>query len=509
MSTPQDLLGAELSLTVEAAALSGKTLSRLPDGRVVWLKGMLSVGDTGRFVITKTRSKSAEASLIELTERSSSRVEPFCPHVERCGGCPWQAISDEQQLRSLSDDLDRALSRAVGCERGVIDWSEPFVSAERAWRHTARLHLNGRSGELKLGFYGEDGLLSLDRCPTFAPTLNEGLAQLNATLLPQLKAQAEALKGTLRLSAARGACTGTASLELSEPINKPLAEQLEALMPALLGACQALHGLHLSYQLIERAASARQSSQGSKQGKGSGRDRSAKGKRGRGHKSRGSDSPSLKPKLKRVERSWGEAFNELVSPHPAQAFMQAHQEGNEALIAEVLRRVKGARSALELYAGSGNLSVALAERGGLEELSCVESDERALKALESLALERGLRGVKTVKRDLRDPPDALLKQFLSGRFEHLILDPPRAGAKELIERLAELALSGEAGSGPNPITYISCHPAALARDLERLVSAGWRLERARLFHLFPHTGHAELCVTLTRGQEASKEASLA
>jgi 23S rRNA (uracil1939-C5)-methyltransferase len=193
--------------------------------------------------------------------------------------------------------------------------------------------------------------------------------------------------------------------------------------------------------------------------------------------------------------------------------MQAHQEGNLALIEEVVARVEGAQAVLELYAGSGNLSLAIAEAQHMRSklssdgeecspsLCCVEGNERALASLQALAKERDLKGVQTLMRDLRTPPHALLQSFIEGGFDHLVLDPPRAGAKELIEALCllnEELNEQNAQAKPLPITYISCHPAALARDLQTLGSAGWRMRQARLFHLFPHTGHAEVCVTLSR-----------
>lgn len=476
------LIGAELSLTVEAAALSGKTLSHLPDGRVVWLSGALCIGDLGLFKLTKLRKKSAEAELIQLTQPATERADPFCPHLTRCGGCPWQAIPNTLQVQTLSTDLDRSLSRAAGVEPGALKWGASFMSEERAWRHTARLHLEGRAGDLRLGFYGAEGVFQLDQCPTFAPTLNLALGCLRAELLPRLSALDVRLKAELRLSAGREARTGTASLSLKTPLSPAQAHSVESALQACLERGEGLHGLHLSYRLTEeRARPARHPKAREKK-----RDRAPLHAQQRGGL---------------IQRRWGTPHNHLTTPHPAQGFMQAHQEGNEALVADVVQRAQGARSILELYAGSGNLSFALAEQSPERPMLCVEGDEEATRSLKLLAQERGLRQLKTRCLDLRQAPEELLVSFLSAEHELLILDPPRAGAREVIARLAELALTqpkliplGHRAE----ITYISCHPAALARDVQTLVEAGWSLQRARLFHLFPHTGHAEVCVTLSR-----------
>ena len=79
-----------------------------------------------------------------------------------------------------------------------------------------------------------------------------------------------------------------------------------------------------------------------------------------------------------------------------------------------------------------------------------------------------------------------------GEFEVLVIDPPRAGAKRVIA-----ALSATPIPSLRKIIYISCHPAAAARDLAMLTEAGWELERVRLFHIFPHSGHGELLFVLS------------
>ena len=163
--------------------------------------------------------------------------------------------------------------------------------------------------------------------------------------------------------------------------------------------------------------------------------------------------------------------------------MQAHQEGNRALVEEVIASTKGALKILELYSGSGNLSVPLALANSDRTLTCIEYDPDATRSLQELADTHHLK-IKTLTHSINQLPDGL--------FDHIVLDPPRAGAKHLIPSLSKASV--------NAITYVSCHPAALARDITGLVEGGWHVNSARIFHLFPHTGHAEVCVKLTRHQ---------
>lgn len=480
MSSLQDQVGSVLTLTVEAAALNGKTLSRLSDGRVVWLKGVLCIGDQGLFRLTKLKRKSAEAELVDLLKPATQRVEPFCPNIDQCGGCPWQAMPQELQLQTLSEDLDRSLSMATGQTQGTLHWNQSYWSETRAWRHTCRLHLKGRAKTLKIGFYGSEGVFKLDHCPTFTPTLNLTLKEVQNDVMPRLATLDVELDGELRLSTGQHARTGTASFVVKSYLSSAQAHTFEQSLQAWLERSEAVHGIHFSYRLNHQHSLNSRSTRHQKKAK--------------------AVSESNSSTAKWIEKSWGTPYNHLGTPHPAKAFMQAHQEGNQALIEEVLKRAQNKHSILELYAGSGNLSIALAEQDPTRNLMCVEGDQMAIDTLKMIAKERGFSKLKTSCLNLKQVPDELLEAFLMGSYQQLILDPPRAGAKELIERLAQLAQ--EMTSFPSEhhaeITYISCHPAALSRDIHTLVNAGWILKNARLFDLFPHTGHAELCVSLSR-----------
>ncbi|MEE2645419.1 MAG: hypothetical protein VYD19_10835 [Myxococcota bacterium] len=182
--------------------------------------------------------------------------------------------------------------------------------------------------------------------------------------------------------------------------------------------------------------------------------------------------------------SWGLPENMLSSsPHPAEAFMQAHQEGNEALIETVLNACEMEQGMLlDYYAGAGNFSLPLARRG--HQVTAVELSSTAMNALQAQA---DLEGLPLTCRSSGD------EQLPPGDFKHLVLDPPRAGAQRLIEALAEAT-----PSSLRQICYVSCHPATAIRDLKRLIALGWSITMLRLFHLFPHSGHGELFIQLRR-----------
>jgi len=166
-------------------------------------------------------------------------------------------------------------------------------------------------------------------------------------------------------------------------------------------------------------------------------------------------------------------------PHPAGSFVQAHRPGNARLVAAVVAALGDAERVLELYAGSGNFTFALAARGVA--VTAVESDPSAVRALRDEARRRDFE-VDVRRGDAAVPP-------ASGHRVALV-DPPRAGAREAVRALHQ--------AGVARIAYVSCNPATLARDVDWLRPRGWRVSSARAFDLFPHTGHVEVLAVLDR-----------
>ncbi len=152
---------------------------------------------------------------------------------------------------------------------------------------------------------------------------------------------------------------------------------------------------------------------------------------------------------------------------------------NHFLIDEMIEAVAGGESgrlALDLFAGVGLFARALARH--FEKVVAVESDPAAARDLDiNLAADRPT--AQTANCDAQ--------KFLNGWQETpdlVVLDPPRVGVEpRALERLAELE--------PGHVTYVSCDPATLARDLERLTRAGYRLAGLELFDVFPETFHIE------------------
>lgn len=163
---------------------------------------------------------------------------------------------------------------------------------------------------------------------------------------------------------------------------------------------------------------------------------------------------------------------------PIGAFLQATAEGEAALVAAVRETVGDATVIADLFAGLGTFALALSGK--------VYAAEGARDA--ALALKAAGRGLFVDHRDLFRRP---LDVTELNRFEAVVLDPPRAGAKELAPHLA-------ASSVPR-LAYVSCNPNTFARDARELAGGGYRLDRVRPVGQFLWSTHVELAAAFSRG----------
>lgn len=167
-------------------------------------------------------------------------------------------------------------------------------------------------------------------------------------------------------------------------------------------------------------------------------------------------------------------------------FFQANPALHAALVESVARAAGRGALAVELYAGCGFFTLALAR--GFERVIAVEADPAAVADLRHNLARAGARGVEVVHERVEV---ALTRSLAAVRPDAVALDPPRTG----LPRGAAAALCARA---PERIAYLSCDPATLARDLAALVAGGFALEAVEAFDLFPQTPHVEVLASLRR-----------
>lgn len=396
------------------------------EGRAVFVP-FGAPGDLVRVRLSEPHARWARAELIEVLEPGAARRLPACPLAGRCGGCPWQQVDYAAQLAAKREILGRALRR-------VAPPTIEFVAApeELHYRRRVRLHWQRGPSGFRLGFRGwrSRELIDVEACPLLVPALGRALGRLRAAL-----AVGPVASGTL----------------------------------AVLAGAE--HACHFSLRVARGGAA------GGAPWRGDGwlGDGIVGGlvteANGATH-ALGLPDVALDPRGLRAH---------------AACFTQAHAAQDAALAARVqaLSAVAAGRAVLELYAGCGNLTAALGQHAA--SVLAVESDAAAVallgrnRARIGAALELRAQGAAEAVRELAAQRAV---------FPLILLDPPREGARELIEGLAQL--------GAERILYVSCDPLTLARDLSALAPQGYRATSVVALDTMPQTHHFEVLAALER-----------
>ncbi|MBR2431675.1 MAG: 23S rRNA (uracil(1939)-C(5))-methyltransferase RlmD, partial [Clostridia bacterium] len=179
----------------------------------------------------------------------------------------------------------------------------------------------------------------------------------------------------------------------------------------------------------------------------------------------------------------------------APSFYQVNHGATELLYAKAreLAELDKGDVLLDLFCGIGSIGLSMAEDAG--ELIGIEIVQSAVECAKENAAHAGLTNAKFFAGDAAETENLLSKaESALGRKikpDVIILDPPRAGCDERLVRFA-------ASLSPKRIVYISCNPTTLARDVKRFAESGYSCDTVFGFDLFPHTGHVESVVCLTR-----------
>ncbi len=173
---------------------------------------------------------------------------------------------------------------------------------------------------------------------------------------------------------------------------------------------------------------------------------------------------------------------------PIGSFLQATSDGEAALVSAVRQAISGAPRVADLFAGLGTFALSIDGQ-----VTAAEASREAILSLK-LAAARSGKTLDAQHRDLyRRPLDVA---ELAG-FDAVILDPPRAGAQDQVEQLAQSAVPR--------IAYVSCNPATFARDAEILAGGGYGLEWVHPVGQFRWSTHVELAASFSRTRPACRE----
>ncbi|UUR08542.1 class I SAM-dependent RNA methyltransferase [Sphingomonas glaciei] len=348
------------------------------------------------------------------------RQVPPCRHFPECGGCQLQHIDDEAYTAYLIERVSGALAQ----HQLASDIREPHLSPPRT-RRRATLRAMKAGGRVLLGFNAEKSNRIID------------LAECHI-LRPELFALLQPLRRLLGLLLAP---------KRTAEIHMTLVDQGVDL---LLKGVKA-EGFEAAQGLVDFA--------------------------GEHRLARLSLDEGLGPEARWEPQPATVTLSGRPVPLPIAAFLQATEDGEQALVAAVLEAVGTPASSADLFAGIGTFALALPGR-----VLAAEASRDAV-----LALKRAAFTIAAQHRDLYRRP--LMADELAG-LNAVVLDPPRSGAEAQVEQLA-------ASTVPR-IAYVSCNPATFAKDAAVLVSGGYRLDWVRPVGQFRWSTHVELAAAFSR-----------
>jgi 23S rRNA (uracil1939-C5)-methyltransferase len=411
-------------------------------GKVIFVEDALP-GERVSYEVKKKKKNWEAGRMVTLQRASSMRVEPRCEHFGYCGGCSMQHLEPTAQVamkqRTLEDNLWH-LSK-VKAENIM----RPMYGPTWGYRFRARLSVRhvAKKGTVLVGFHERASAFVADIkfCHILPPHLGGMLMPLRELIgslsiydqVPQIEVAVgeESTALVLRIMAPMSA--------KDEELVKAFADQwgiqwwLQTKGPESVVPFYPL-GKELYYTLPEFG---------------------------------------------------------VRMPFKPTDFTQVNHQINRALVHKALGLldVQPDDRVADLFCGLGNFTLPLATQAR-EVVGIEGSTVLTTRALEN-AKANGLSGKTTFyTRNLFEATASDLVAL--GRFDRMLIDPPRDGAIALVEALAELRESGKLEFLPQRIVYVSCSPSTLARDAGVLVNrAGYVMKKAGVVNMFPHTSHVE------------------
>jgi 23S rRNA (uracil1939-C5)-methyltransferase len=429
-----------MEVKIEKLVYGGEGLAH-HEGSTVFVPYVLP-GETAGATAFETKKKFVRARLDHVIAPSSERISAPCPYFTVCGGCDYQHIPYEAQLKYKADIFRETLRRL-----GRVEWTgeiHTHASPAYGYRNRAQWKVRARDKSqggdtgaarrtFDIGYFraNSTALCAVDQCPIVSPLLERSL---------------KALQGAL--------AAGELPRELREIEVFANTSDMKLLLTATFAGFPS--------RAEEQAAKIR----------------------------------ALIPEIESLvfhdpgrERMQLDGPGFVTCEAASETFRVGHFsffQVNRFLVDEMVSAVAGEESgaaACDLYAGVGLFSLPLARR--FSRVTAVESNPAATRDLEHNASQTAGIVVRTaeVERAI---------ERMKEKFDLIVLDPPRAGLEPgAAARLARL--------GAERITYVSCEPPTLARDLSVILQAGYRIRSVDLFDLFPETFHMETIVKIERG----------
>jgi len=413
------------------------------EGKAIFVDGALP-GETVEYASFRRKPNYELAHLVSVLKPSTMRVQPRCPHFGICGGCAMQHMDPSAQVAAKQRVLEDGLWHIGRVHPETM--LPPIQGEPWGYRHRARLAVRKveRKGGMLIGFHEKRSsyIADMETCAILPP-------HVSAMLMP-LRELIGALSIAERMP--------QVELAVGEHCTALVLRILQALTPADEKLLRAFADRHQVIFYLQP---------------------------------KGPDSlyrfyPADGPRLSYTLPEFG-----LELDFKPTDFTQVNHAVNRILVRRSLRLLDpqpGERIA-DMFCGLGNFTLPIARSGAM--VVGVEGSPALVKRGRESAVANGLGDrVEFGVANLFDCTEESLAKL--GRFDKMLIDPPREGAVELVKALGPNA--------PGRIVYVSCNPATLARDAAVLVSVkGYRFVAAGVVNMFPHTAHVESIAVFDRG----------
>jgi 23S rRNA (uracil1939-C5)-methyltransferase len=434
-------LSNELNIT--RLAYGGEGVSTLPDGKIVFVPGTVP-GDKVEAEVVEEHSNYDRAVVKNIVEASENRVEAACPYSDVCGGCPWQIVEYQTQLKWKRNCVVDALGHIAGLENPE-SLVGPCIQSNKQWHYRNKIELvPAMSGKrLQLGYHSasSDHVVPIDEC-MLLPKSHQKAPKALAGALRYLKASEYGLN---RVGIRVSPRTGSTQIAIwTVPGYFPR----KAAANVLSGA---VNNTSVVRVLVKNDAGRKPS----------------------------------KVELLSGTEWWNERLYDKTMGISAPSFFQVNTAGAESLVAIVMTGldISPDETCCDLYCGAGTFTLPMAEQADF--VYAVESASSSVRDLRHNLASNGLEAEVI-------GGDAVREAKNIGKVSKLVLDPPYSGMdKKIFEGVAELS--------PTRIALVSCNPTTLARDISGMIDLGYKIERVSPVDLFPQTFHVETVVLLSRG----------
>lgn len=428
-----------IELDITDLSHDGRGIARHND-KVVFVQNALP-GETVTAKLNRRTRHFDEATAETIENNSPDRVEPACEFYDRCNGCSMMHVSDDRQIDFKFNTLKSNLQKMAELE--PTHWLPHLSDRHWHYRRRARLSVKWVPGKDKVlvGFREKNGRFVADM--DYCLVLEKPLADLIKPL------QELVMNMTLKSFIPQVEC----ALSDQQPAlimrhMRPLPDEDMDLLTAFAKD----HDVQLFLQ------------------------------------SKGPDTVTpIRPDYSAL--AFDLPQHNLRYEFLPNDFIQVNQAMNEKMIDRVLSvmALKKESKVLDLFCGLGNFTLPIARHS--HQVIGVEGDQQLVERARHNAQLNDLSNVDFFTADLTK--DHSQSAWFNQDFSHVLIDPPRSGAWDILPLIAK--------TSANTLVYVSCHPASLARDSQRLVQdLGFSMQSAGVMDMFPHTSHVESMAVFTR-----------